>query len=122
MHKMLAAAALAAAILFSGAPSAHAVDGAALFEQECADCHSARQRHKKGPGLAGTVGRKAGTAPGFAGYSDALVGSGIEWTPATLDAYIRDPRAAVPGGRMRYDGLSDAAGRAAIIDFLARQR
>ena len=101
---------------------AGSVDGASLYDQECADCHSLQRRNKKGPSLAGIAGRKAGSVPDFGNYSDALVASGIVWSKQSLEAYIADPRRVVPGGRMRYDGLSDPVARAAIADFLLDRR
>lgn len=64
------------------------------------------------------MGRRAGTAPSYA-YSRAMATSGIVWSPATLDAYLVNPRATVPGGKMRK-GLPKAAARANVIAFLAR--
>ena len=50
-------------------------------------------------------GRKAGTAAGFA-YSRAMKNSAITWTEDKLDAYIADPKGAVPGNKMAFAGLS----------------
>jgi cytochrome c len=41
-------------------------------------------KNKIGPSLAGVVGRKAGSVPGFA-YSAANKNSGDTWDEATLD-------------------------------------
>ena len=72
-----------------------------------------------GPSLYGVVGRKAGTVPGFA-YSDSLKGSGITWNEKTLDQWITNPNAVVPGNNMGaiFSGLADAGERAKIIAFL----
>ena len=71
-----------------------------------------------GPTLTGVNGRKAGTVASFAGYSDAMKASGITWTPEKIDAYITAPKKVVPGGKMKYDGLGDAQGRADVIAFV----
>jgi cytochrome c len=93
--------------------------GAEVFAQECAECHSPREgKNKKGPSAFGVVGRKAGTAADFV-YSDAMLQSGITWTPDRLDAYITNPKKVVPGGKMKYDGLADAKDRADLIAYLA---
>lgn len=93
--------------------------GESLFAQECSDCHSATAgKHKKGPSLFGVDGRKAGTIADYANYSDALKQSGLVWAADTIDAYITHPRKFLPGGRMRYDGLSDSAARADVIAYL----
>src|SRR5512144_607468 len=43
--------------------------GRSVFESQCAVCHAtAPEFHKEGPSLAGVYGRRAGTAPFFAGY------------------------------------------------------
>lgn len=92
--------------------------GADVFAEECGDCHSAAGANKKGPSLAGVDGRRAGTVPGFNGYSEAMKSSGIVWSAAGIDRYIAAPRRVVPGGRMKYDGLADAARRADVIAFV----
>ena len=38
------------------------------------------------------LGRRAGSAAGFGGYSDALAASRFEWSAATLDAYTSPGR------------------------------
>lgn len=74
-----------------------------------------------GPSLKGVFGRRAGAVDGFA-YSDAMRTAGrrgLVWDAATLDRYLADPEAAVPGTDMPYQGGS-AAERAAVIDWLRR--
>lgn len=93
--------------------------GADVFAEECGDCHSAVPgKNKKGPTLTGINGRKAGTVADFAGYSDAMKQSGIIWAPDKIDPYIAAPKKIVPGGKMKYDGLADAAARADVIAYL----
>lgn len=94
--------------------------GADVFAEECGDCHSATPgKNKKGPSLNGVVGREAGSAAGFSGYSDAMKQAGYVWTPERLDAYIAQPRKALPGGRMKYDGLTDPRARADLMAYLS---
>lgn len=103
---------------------ARAADGGDVFDQECAECHSVAKppRNKKGASLVGMMGRKAATVDGVQ-YSDALKASGIVWTRETMDAYVKNPKAVVPGGgTMKYDGLPDGAARAALVDFLDQQK
>lgn len=106
-------------LLLAGPAYADAARGADVFGENCAVCHSVAQplKNKMGPGLYGVVGRTAGTVPDFK-YSDALIAARLTWTPEQLDAYIRNPKAAVPGGKMQFDGLNDAGARQALIDFL----
>ncbi len=70
-----------------------------------------------GPRHAGVVGRRAGSVAGFA-YSDALVRSGLTWNAQSLDRWLADPEAVVPGQRMGYR-LADAQARADIVAYLA---
>ncbi len=109
-------------LLLAALSGAHAAGdarrGANTFAEECSDCHSAQPgKAKKGPPLFGVVGRAAAAAPDFA-YSDAMKASGISWTPERIDAYITLPKKVVPGGKMKYDGLADAAARADVIAYL----
>lgn len=92
--------------------------GADVFAEECGDCHSAKEgKAKKGPPLFGVNSRKAGSVADFA-YSDAMKQSAITWSPEKIDAYITAPRKVVPGGKMKYDGLADAAARTDVIAYL----
>lgn len=116
-----AVAAAAAALLLAAAPApAHAADGAALFATHCAECHSLKEgKDKKGPSLFASFGRPAGGRTGFV-YSDALKAAGLVWTPEALEAYIAAPGKKLPGGKMKFDGLPDAAERAALLAYLAQ--
>jgi cytochrome c len=107
------------------APAAHAQDdtkqGVDLFAAHCAECHSVKEgRHKKGPSLFGVVGARAAQREGYA-YSDALKASQITWNADVLSRYLAEPRAVVPGGKMKYDGLPSAAERSAVIGYLGAQ-
>lgn len=93
-----------------------AARGAQVYEARCAGCHSV-QADRVGPRHAGVVGRQAGSVPGFA-YSPALQKSGITWDAATLERWLADPEALVPGQRMGYR-LGDASQRADVIAYLA---
>ena len=122
MDRVLTAPALlaaAAALLMASAPAARAADGAALFATHCAECHSLKEgKDKKGPSLFASFGKPAGGRSGFV-YSDALRASGLVWTAETLDAYLAAPGKKLPGGKMKFDGLPDAAERAALVAYLA---
>jgi cytochrome c2 len=91
--------------------------GRALFQARCGACHASAQ-NRVGPMLAGVVGRKAGSTPGYA-YSPALRDSGIVWTKTNLDRWLAGPRQFVPGVRMPI-GIADTAARRDIIAFLAQ--
>ena len=110
------------AALFAG--SAARADGDAArgekrFE-ECATCHSTeRGVNNVGTSLFGVLGRKAGSIETFR-YSPALRTSNITWSPQTLDEFIADPQADVPGNRMPFAGMPDAADRADLIAYLQK--
>ena len=109
---MRLAAGVLGLLLVSG--QAWAASGADLFEDQCAMCH--QPSGGQGPNLAGVVGRKAGSAPGFA-YTPALKKSGIVWTPANLERFLTNPQAMVPGTAMPAR-INDPAERAAVVKHL----
>jgi len=95
-----------------------AARGAQVF-RACAACHAvAPGANYSGPSLAGVWGRKAGTLAGFGRYSDALRRSGLAWNRTTLDLWLRDPAALVPGNAMTFAGIGDAVARADVIAYL----
>ena len=53
-------------------------------------------------------------------YSPALKRSGLTWTVDSLDTFIADPQASVPGNRMPYDGMHDARDRVDLIAYLQK--
>ena len=85
----------------------------------CRVCHTIGEGepHPVGPNLFGVIGRTAGTAEGFANFSDPLKDSGIVWSAETLDTWLLNPAEMVPGTRMQLSGLGDAD-RANIIAFI----
>jgi cytochrome c len=96
---------------------AHAADvshGEALYEG-CQDCHSL-DKNDVGPRHRGVFGRKAGSISDYE-YSDGLKNSGIVWNEQTLDKWLTDPQAFVPGAKMFYH-LANPADRADVIAFL----
>ena len=90
-----------------------------LLYMVCKACHDveAGLPHKVGPNLHGMFGRKAGTAEGFK-YTDAMVKSGIVWTPETMDAWLKQPGALVPGNGMAFAGIANDADRASLVAWL----
>jgi cytochrome c len=96
-----------------------AARGEAKF-QDCAACHKLEAgANNVGPSLHGVFTRKAGELADFR-YSPAIKRSGITWTPETLDKFIADPQAVVPGNRMPYAGMAGASDRADLIAYLQK--
>ena len=93
--------------------------GARLFRR-CAACHTigAGGADLNGPNLHGVMGAPvAGNRPRY-GYTQALRQAGGVWTPARMDAWLRDPQGFAPGNRMAFPGLKDARERAELIAYL----
>lgn len=85
----------------------------------CLTCHNFAkgQGNKVGPDLYGVVGRAVASEAGF-NYSSALKAKGGTWTFDTLNPWIANPRADVPGTLMTFGGIPNEKQRANIIAFL----
>ena len=115
-------AAVVAAVLLAASSAQAAGDatrGRAAYETRCGACHSP-QAARVGPRHAGVLGRRAGSVDGY-DYSPALKASRLVWDAASLDRWLADPEAVIPGQRMGYR-LDDAAARADIVAYLATLR
>jgi cytochrome c len=118
---------VAATLLFSVAAETAALaqnvsNGADSFDANCGDCHSVKAgKNKKGPSLAGLVGRHAGTVPGQ-DYSPANKSSNLVWTPDVLTRYLANPQAVIPGTTMKFKGLKDPKEIADLVAFLEQQK
>lgn len=110
-----AALAVALALAAGAARAADAERGARLYEARCGGCHSVDE-HRVGPPHRGVFGRRAGGAAGFE-YSPALARSRLVWNEATLDRWLADPEATIPGQTMGYR-VEDARDRADLIAYL----
>lgn len=100
--------------------SADAAKGEATFKK-CASCHTVNQGGANGigPNLWATMGKPvAGHA--FA-FSDALKSHGGKWDWATMDAWLKNPKAFAPGTKMSFAGIGDAAERANLMVYLNAQ-
>jgi cytochrome c len=99
-------------------PEGNAARGAAAFRQ-CVACHSVESGvHLSGPSLVHVWGRRAGTVDGFTRYSEPLKRAVLVWNTATLDRWLEDPQAVVPGNLMTFPGLKDERQRADLIAYL----
>ncbi|MFN0041826.1 MAG: c-type cytochrome [Alphaproteobacteria bacterium] len=97
-------------------------EGEKAFGKKCASCHTANDggANKIGPNLYNVVGGPKAHLPGF-GYSDAMKKAGGNWAYDTLDAFLENPKAAVPGTKMTFAGIKDAKERANLVAYLRGQ-
>ena len=94
--------------------------GKATFNTMCSVCHSVQKTGgpAEGPNLIGLVGREAASQPDFTKYSDALKASELTWNMKTLDKFLVNPMAMVPGTFMPML-IPDDKTRADVIAYLA---
>lgn len=115
--RMLAVVILCSASLPALAQAGDPVKGKTVFAR-CALCHDVKPGVKKmGPPLAGLFGRTSGTLSDFT-YSPAMQKAKIKWDAKTLDSFVTKPSATVPGTRMAFAGIPNAADRANLIAYL----
>lgn len=99
----------------SSETSGNADQGRAIYKRRCIGCHSF-DRNLEGPQLSGIYGRVSGTAPHFE-YSGALRKAHITWTEESLDRWLADPDALVPGNNMEFH-VAKSDERRNLIAFL----
>jgi cytochrome c len=108
----------AALVCAFAAPTTFAADaahGEEIYTSRCIACHSP-DANRVGPKHRGVVGRTAGTVPDF-NYSKAVKSAGVVWTEETLDKWLTNPQAFIPGQRMNFK-VTDPADRADLIAYL----
>jgi cytochrome c len=94
------------------------VHGKMLY-QGCQACHTVEE-NDLGPRHRGVVGRRAGSIADY-NYSAALKSSGLTWDEATLDRWLTNPSALVPGTKMFFK-LDSPQDRADVIAYLKELR
>jgi cytochrome c len=93
--------------------------GEQVFARACVACHSLKAgENMTGPSLSALWGRKAGSLPSFTRYSPALKQADVVWGDDTLDPWLKDPQAFIPGNHMTFPGLKERQMRADLIAFL----
>ena len=107
--------------VYAGDVQGNAANGKELFMgNTCPTCHSVIKEDelKVGPNLVGVVGRKAGTTKSLMGPSENLTKYGVIWSAETLDEFLANPSAKVPGTAM-IGMLTDPQQRADVIAYLS---
>ncbi len=112
-------AGMVAALALGPSQAAGDVARGAQVARACLACHSfSLGQHMTGPSLATVWGRRAASAMGFARYSEALKHSKLVWDAKTLDAWLANPAAVVPGTTMSFRGIDEAGARADLLAYL----
>lgn len=115
---VMAAVTCSATVSLAAGAAGDPVKGKTVFAR-CMACHKidASKTSGLGPNLNGVVGRRAGAYPGFR-YSSVMASSGRVWNEAALDAYLTSPAKAMPGNRMAFAGMPNAADRQNVIAYI----
>ncbi|HEX2255562.1 MAG TPA: cytochrome c family protein [Afifellaceae bacterium] len=97
-------------------------EGENVFRR-CAACHAIGEgaTHRVGPQLNNVIGRQAGSLEDY-NYSQAMKTAGEEglvWDEETLDEFLTNPAAMIPGTKMVFPGLRQEEQRQAVIAYLA---
>ena len=117
-HETLIVTALAAPLAMAHPMAALAAGDAehgVKVYQDCMLCHSL-DKNEVGPRHRGVFGRKAAALRDY-DYSAALKASKLTWDEPTLDKWLTDPSALVPGTKMIFS-VDDAQDRSDVIAFL----
>jgi cytochrome c len=112
---------LAAPAAYAGDLKGDPAKGQELFNTNaCVACHGVTKEDttKVGPSLFGVMGRKAGTGKSLLGASENLKKYGVIWSVETLNEFLENPNAKVPGTPM-VGMLADPQQRADVIAYLS---
>jgi cytochrome c len=115
MKRVLILAALLALPALHAEAEGDPAHGQEIYESRCIACHSP-DANRVGPMHRGVFGRKAGSLPDYA-YSKALKAAGFVWNEETLDQWLSNPQAFLPGQKMNFK-VAKAEDRADLIAYL----
>jgi cytochrome c len=121
IHLLALAALLAAPVAYVSDFKGNADNGRELFTiNACSTCHGVTKENNMtvGPNLVGVMGRQAGTTKSLMGPSENLKKYGVIWSVETLDEFLTNPNAKVPGTAM-IGMLADPQQRADVIAYLS---
>ena len=123
MRLVLASALVLAAATGSAYADPDVAKGETAFKK-CMACHAVGPdaKVKVGPPLNGIVGAKWAHFEGYAYSQDIKDGAaaGKVWDAATLDAYLTNPKALAPKGKMAFAGIKSEDERKDLIAYLAQ--
>lgn len=102
--------------------TADAAKGEATFKK-CASCHTITPGGANGigPNLHAVMGEGVAQGRGGFAFSDALKSHGGKWDWATMDQWLKNPKAFAAGTKMSFAGIGDAAERANLLVYLNAQ-
>lgn len=93
----------------------------------CGFCHTLEKDgvHKLGPNLWGIYGQRAGTAPNFTNYSDAMIKArdrSLVWDDKALMAYVHSPEKFMPGTNMMISigDIEDPEDQRLVVNILKK--
>jgi cytochrome c len=89
--------------------------GKDLYQSRCAACHSL-DFNGVGPSHRGVFGRQAGKVANY-NYSPALKASTVTWNETSLERWLADPEALIPGQKMGLN-LPDLSERSDVIAYI----
>ena len=92
--------------------------GKEIYDTRCSACHSL-DANRVGPMHRGVYGRKAGSVPDY-NYSAGVRASTVIWTEETLDKWLTEPRAFIPGAKMTFR-LGQKTDRDDVIAYLKQE-
>jgi cytochrome c len=115
------AAAPAAAPIAERLAKADPAKGETVVKQ-CIGCHSIKadgSGNKQGPILFGVADRAKASVSAFPSYSAAMKAHASEkWNAEELDKFLANPKAAMPGTTMVFNGVANPDRRAELIAYL----
>lgn len=97
--------------------------GKKVAVKQCVACHDITKdaQNRVGPALWDIFGKPAGAVKGYQ-YSqvhlDKAKADSIIWDEATLNAYLENPSAVIPGNKMVYPGLKKEKQRKNLIEYM----
>jgi cytochrome c len=111
------AAAVSIGTLLAAADATKGADVA----KACISCHAFEENgaNKTGPALYDLVERQVASHAGFSYSEGAKAKSGEAWTYDNLNAFLKAPKAYMPGTKMAYGGVKNDKKRADLIAYLA---